>query len=160
MLAATLSVVAVMSMSTASAAIPISGGGGPPATGSCAKPKLFGVLVPWYEYLQVGSDSSGLCKIQFPSNPGAANEGNSGVLGAHSAFFLIALAVVDDMVRVAALIAVGYIIYAGVQYMTSGGSPEGTKKAQNTIINALIGLTLAIFATSIVTLVGHKLMNS
>jgi len=79
------------------------------------------------------------------------------VLGAHSAFFLIVLAVAEDLIRVAALVAVGYIMYGGIQYMTSGGSPDATKKAQNTIINSLIGLVIAILATSIVSFIGHQL---
>ncbi len=154
---ASLGVSLVMSTSITWAQVPNPGlTGSSPTTPSCSKPRLFGVLVPWYEYLDVASDSNDLCKVNFPSNPGAANE-NGGVLGAHSAFFLIVLAVAEDLIRIAALTAVGYIIYGGIQYMLSGGSPDATKKAQNTIINSLIGLTVAILATSIVSLVGHKL---
>jgi hypothetical protein len=152
----TLGISLVMFTSAAWAAVPNPGpSGSPPSAPSCSKPRLFGVLVPWYEYLDISSDSDGLCKVNFPSDPGVG--GKNGVLGAHSAFFLIVLAVGEDLVRIAALVAVGYILYGGTLYMTSGGSPDATKKAQNTVINSLIGLTIAILATSIVSLIGHKL---
>jgi len=70
---------------------------------------------------------------------------------------LIGLAILDDLIRVAALVAVGYVIYAGFQYMTSGGSPDKTKKAQNSIIDALVGLGIAVLAASIVAFIGNQL---
>jgi hypothetical protein len=76
--------------------------------------------------------------------------GQSGIL-------LIGLAVLDDLLRVATLVAVGYVIYGGFLYMTSQGSPDGTKRAQGTIINALVGLVIAILAASIVSFIGNKL---
>lgn len=117
--------------------------------GSCGKPTFLG-LIPWYQYLPVGADKygQGTCAINLDPN---------GLLGAHSALLLIGLAVIDDLLRVAALVAVGYVIYGGIQYMTSGGSPDKTKSAQNTIIDALVGLVLAILAASIVAFVGDQL---
>jgi hypothetical protein len=74
-----------------------------------------------------------------------------------SALLLIGLAILDDLLRIAALVAVGYVIYGGFNYMTSNGSSDGTKRAQQTIINALIGLGLAITAASVVAFIGNKL---
>lgn len=74
-----------------------------------------------------------------------------------SALLLIGLAILDDLIRIAALVAVGYVIYGGFLYMTSQGSPDGTKRAQGTIINALVGLVIAILAASIVSFIGNKL---
>jgi hypothetical protein len=70
---------------------------------------------------------------------------------------LIGLAILDDLIRIAALVAVGYVIYGGIQYVTSQGSPDATGKAQQTIINALIGVVLATLAASIVNLIGTRL---
>jgi hypothetical protein len=53
-------------------------------------------------------------------------------------------------------VAVGYVIYGGIQYVTSQGSPDATKKAQQTIINALIGVVLAVLAASIVAFIGNR----
>lgn len=105
-------------------------------------------LIPWYEYLPTGTGPTGGCVIKL--NP-------DGLLGAHSPFLLIGLAVIDDLLRIAALVAVGYVMYGGILYMTSGGSPDGTKRAQNTIINALIGVVIAIIAASVVAFIGSQL---
>lgn len=67
---------------------------------------------------------------------------------------LIGLALVDIGLRVAALVAIGYIIYGGVQFVLAQGEADKTKKARQTIINALIGLVIALFATAIVAFVG------
>jgi hypothetical protein len=121
------------------------------AGAACSDKPTFLGLEPWYQYLGMQTDASGSCStIAFPST-------STGALGANSPFLLIGLAVVDDLIRVAALVAVGYVIYGGIQYMTSGGSPDSTKKAQGTIINALVGLVIAILAASIVAFIGNRL---
>lgn len=42
------------------------------------------------------------------------------------------------------------IIWAGIQYMTSEGEPEKTKKAQATITYTIIGLIIATAAATII----------
>lgn len=116
-----------------------------------SKPTFLG-LVPWYQYLTVQDDGQGGCKITNFNGGDPAS-----TLGGHSPFLLIALAIVDDLLRVATLIAVGYVIYGGFRYMTSNGSPDGTKNAQNTIIDAIAGLVIAIVATSVVSFLGSRL---
>ena len=49
-----------------------------------------------------------------------------------------------------AAVAVIIIIVAGIQYMTSQGEPEKTKKAQATITYAVIGLVIASAAAAII----------
>lgn len=122
------------------------------ASGGCSEPTFLG-LTPWYAYLPYGPNSeNGVCAINI--TPGTS------FLGANSPILLVALAIVDDLLRIAALAAVGYVIYGGIQYITSGGSPDSTKRAQSTIINALIGLVLAILAASIVAFIGGQLGKS
>jgi hypothetical protein len=119
------------------------------AAAACPKPKLLGVFVPWYQYLKVGKDSTGSCGIKsFNLLPGG---------GQSSDVPLILLAIVDDMVRLAGLVAVIFVIMGGVQYATSQGNPDATAKAQSTIINALIGLAIAIIAVAFVTFLGNAL---
>jgi hypothetical protein len=45
------------------------------------------------------------------------------------------------------------IVLSGMRYITSAGDPEKMKKAKDSIIYALVGLTVAIVAESIVGLV-------
>jgi TRAP-type C4-dicarboxylate transport system permease small subunit len=65
-------------------------------------------------------------------------------------------AVIEILLRVAALIAVGIVIYAGIQYTTSQGNPEQTSRALNTIIYAAIGLALCILSAVIVTFIARS----
>lgn len=112
--------------------------------GACSS-DFFG-LKPWHHYLK--KDSS--CNIV---NFNVLPEAGTGT----SDFVLIALVIVDDLLRIAGLVAIGYIIYGGILYVTSQGSPDQTGKAQNTILNALIGLVLAIVATAFVSFIGNRL---
>lgn len=117
-----------------------------PVAAACAKPTFFG-LKPWYQYLTLSRDPvTNKCEII-----------NFTPLGGHSSILLIALAVIDDLIRLAALVAVGYVIYGGFTYMTSQGSPDMTKKGQQTVINALIGLATAIIASAVVGFIGNRL---
>jgi hypothetical protein len=119
----------------------------------CSKPTFLG-LIPWYQYLQLSSDAAGHCAVT-DFNPGGTSQ--RFVLGSHSSFLLIALALLDDVLRIAAFVSVGYVIYGGITYITSQGSPDQTKKAQSTIINALIGLAIALLSASVVAFIGNKL---
>ncbi len=129
------------------ASVPIDGGSGAPGipagTVSCKEQSFFG-LKPWYSYLQ----TDGQCNpIKFNVlKPNGTSD-----------FGLVALALIDDLLRIAGLVAVGYIIYGGILYVTSQGSPDQTSKAQSTIQNALIGLVIAIVAVAFVSFLGNKL---
>ncbi|MCA9346700.1 hypothetical protein KC960_04375 [Candidatus Saccharibacteria bacterium] len=71
-------------------------------------------------------------------------------------FWLIALAVIEILLRVASILAVGMLIYGGVSYVISEGNPEKTKKAQSTIINAIVGLAISIVAASVIGFVARS----
>lgn len=97
---------------------------------------------PWYHYLEMDSQ----CNIE-----------NFELLGSKSDIPLILLAVIDDLLRLAGLVAVFFIIYGGIMYATSQGSADQTSKAQSTIINALAGLAVAIIAVVFVSFLGNRL---
>lgn len=124
------------------------------ATNPCSKSFLG--LETWFHYLPASvfdlgdSKSATYCSI---TGKGFTDH----ILGGNSYFLLIGLAILDDLIRIAGLVAVGYVIYGGIQYVTSQGSPDATSKAQQTIINALIGVAVAILAASIVGFIGSKL---
>lgn len=110
---------------------------------SCAKGGFLG-LIPWYQYLQVDNATS--CNIV-----------NFQLLGSHSSIILILLAVVDDLLRLAGIVAVGYVIYGGFKYLTSQGAPDAIASAQKTILNALIGLALTIISVGLIGFLGSRL---
>ncbi|HZM63706.1 MAG TPA: hypothetical protein VFB59_01085 [Candidatus Saccharimonadales bacterium] len=71
---------------------------------------------------------------------------------------LILLSLLDIALRLAGIVAVGFVVYGGIQLVTSQGDPEGIKRGRQTIINALIGLVISLFATVLVAFVGTSLI--
>ena len=67
--------------------------------------------------------------------------------------WLIIAAVIEMLLRIAGLGAVVMLIFGGIKYTTSMGSPESVTSAKNTITYALIGLVLAISAAFLVTFI-------
>jgi len=110
------------------------------------KPGVGGQLLgfpQWYKYLQ-GEIVAGKCTPIF-NFPGDINK--------------VVLAVIEILLRLAALIAVGYVIYGGYRFILSQGEPDQTNAARATIINALIGLAIAIMATVIITFVFNSVAH-
>jgi hypothetical protein len=78
------------------------------------------------------------------------------VLDHLSYIWLIVAAVIEILLRVAAIVAVLFVIYGSISLITSQGKSDSTAKARDTIINALIGLAIAIMsAVSISFIAGH-----
>lgn len=113
---------------------------------ACAKPRFFG-LIPWYEYLKPDGPNCDILSFQIlPSGDKVKSD-----------IPLVLLAVVDDLLRLAGLITVGFVIYGAIQYILSQGNPDATARAQSTILNALIGLVIALVAVVGVNFVGKVL---
>ena len=107
-------------------------------------------LPTWYQYVPGTVDESGKCRPDL-SGPDGKVELMS--------FLPVLLALIEILLRIAGMAAVIYVIYGGFQYLTSQGNPEGTTKARHTIINALIGLVLAILSVGIVAFIGKVLIT-
>lgn len=115
------------------------------ASAACTKNSFFG-FPHWYQYLdvqQVDINGTKTCQVVNFKFPGDLT--------------LVVLAILDIMLRIAGIVAVGFVIYGAIQYITSQGEPDGIKKAQNTITNALIGMVIAITATAAVAFIGNSL---
>lgn len=120
------------------------------AHAACSNEGSFLGLPTWYQYLERSDDASGGCEITGPNN-------TDGKLNWALAASYVALAVVEILLRIASLVAVGYVIYGGIKYIMSQGDPEKAKTARQTIISALIGLVVAIAAAAIVRFLGNRL---
>ncbi|HVC36210.1 MAG TPA: hypothetical protein VNE40_02080 [Candidatus Dormibacteraeota bacterium] len=93
-------------------------------------------LPKWYKYLQGTTDPiSGACSPQ---------------LSRLSDIWLIVAAVIELLLRVAAIAAVAFVIVGGIKYTISQGEPDKTAQAKGTIINAVIGLAIAVVAAATV----------
>ncbi|HEX5395336.1 MAG TPA: hypothetical protein VFW52_03245 [Candidatus Saccharimonadales bacterium] len=71
--------------------------------------------------------------------------------------WLVAVAIVEALLRIAGFVAVIAIIASGVRYMFSGGNPEKAASARRGIINSFIGLAIALVAAGFVAFLGNKL---
>jgi hypothetical protein len=117
------------------------------ATDTCDKSGDFFGLRPWYHYLP-SSDFSGCDLNNFTFLPSSTQA---------SDVPLVMLAVIDDLLRIAGIVAVSFVVVGAVRYITSQGNPEQTAQAQSTVINALIGTAIAVAAATFVGFVGSQL---
>lgn len=133
------------------------------AADNCDKSGFFG-LEPWYHFMpdseigvgKIGATPVDKCGIKcfniFPqSQPNECGETDSDVPG-------VILAIIDDLLRIAALAAVAFIIMGAFQFVGSRGNSERTAAAQSTIINALTGLAVALVAVALVSFLGSQLL--
>lgn len=112
---------------------------------SCQVRNFFG-FPPWYKYLDF--DEANDCAVQSVRyTDGTIN------IGATAGRVLLALT--EILLRVAGVVAVGFVIYGGVSYTISQGVPEKTVASRNILLNGLIGLVIASLAVVIVNLVGN-----
>jgi Type IV secretion system pilin len=115
------------------------------ASAQCQKNSFFG-LPTWYKYLDVVYDStSESCVI--------TNKGDDAV----SVGFLIGLAVFEILLAIAGLLAVVFVTYGGYKFIIAQGEPDKIAGARKTILNALIGLVIAVLASQIVAFIARIL---
>jgi len=57
---------------------------------------------------------------------------------------------IDKLLFVAGAAAVIYLVWAGIQYISSAGNPEKVKMARSALINAIIGIAIIGGAYSII----------
>lgn len=116
-------------------------------SGQCSNSFLF--LTPWYQYLTLRPYPD--CSVYFPNGNGLITASN------WNEIWLIGIALLDDLLKIAGAAAVVFIIYGGFRYLTSQGNPENTKAAWGTIFNALIGLIIAGVSITAVNYLGNQL---
>lgn len=114
--------------------------GGPLPTGTtqvnaaCKQGNFLGIFPPWYKYLDFNQDCT--IKLDLGSNP--------------QQFWLVAFGIIDILLRAGGLVAVIMVVVGGVRLATSQGEPDKVKGARNTIINALIGVSITVLASALV----------
>lgn len=119
---------------------------------NCGDTRYFFGIPSWDQYLPKEVEDFGnqeVCQVQV-------NFVQNGALNLDT-FILVGLGVFDILLRVGALVAVGFIVYGGIRYILSQGEPDKAKQALGTIINALIGLGITVTATVIVSFIGNSI---
>lgn len=112
---------------------------------SCDTGKTFLGIPTWYKYLKLEDDGEGGCLVVIGKKGSQVTD-----------YWLIGLGIVDILLRLAGMVAVGFIIYGGFLYMISQGEPDKTKAAKDTILNALIGMVIVLIAIGVVGFIGKQ----
>ena len=119
-------------------------------------------LVPWYQYIEPefhakndAVDAGSACDVKCFNFFAQKAKNNCGI--AHSDIPYVLLAIVEDLLRIAGMVAVAFVIVGAIKYITSQGNPESAANAQSTLINALVGLAIAIVAVAFVSFIGNKI---
>lgn len=109
---------------------------------TCDSPKnsFFG-LPTWYKYLPAET-VQGQCSVAITN----INQ-----------VWLIVAAIIELLLRLAAVAAVVMIVYGGVMFIMSEGQPDKTKKALATVINACVGLAIAVVSAAAITFVAGRI---
>ncbi|UTX51361.1 hypothetical protein KI440_00110 [Candidatus Saccharibacteria bacterium TM7i] len=110
----------------------------PTASAACTD-RLLGVPT-WYRGLTTGAD----CTVEMPS-------GGSDEIGGF--VWKLALNIIEMVLVVVVYIAVGFILYGGFLFISGGGNPGTVEKARKSILNAVIGLVIAMAAIAIVNFI-------
>lgn len=117
----------------------------PPQVASAACDDRVLGIPPWYRGLTVDNGSGG-CDMAKPSVDGSGD-------GLAKMIWKIVLNVVEMGLVIVVYLAVGFVIYGGVQFIAGGGNASIVEKARKTIFNALIGLAIALSSIAIVNMI-------
>ena len=108
------------------------------AFAACNKPKFFG-LSPWYQHLEL--DESANCAVA------QSNFADDQMI---ATVWKIILTILSDLFFVAGVLAVVYLIYTGIIFITSAGDPGAVTKAKRALVGTLTGLVIVLLAQVVV----------
>ena len=99
-------------------------------------------IPPWYRGLTEGED----CTLKSPDD-------------LSSFIWTIVLNVIEMALVATAYIAAGFIMYGGFIWLTGGSQPAQVAKGRKTILNAVIGLVIAMGAIALNNLIFSNLVK-
>lgn len=82
-----------------------------------------------------------------------------GTTGGTTDVYVIAGKIINVVLGFLGIVLLGYLLYAGFLWMTSGGETEKAEQARTMITNAIIGLVIIVAAFAISTFVLSSLVN-
>lgn len=100
-----------------------------------------------------------LCDLPTPpADPtGAARQNTNNAIQVIGAFAYLISNIIGIIAAVAGLIFIFQIIIGGFNWLTSSGDKARLEKAQNTLLNAIIGLTIVLASYALISLIGNIL---
>jgi type IV secretion system pilin len=111
-----------------------------------ARPNFFS-FPTWYKYLPKRNPEVGIVNDQKICSPHISNIND---------FWLVGLAVVEILLRIGVIAAIIFVMLGGMKYVNSRGNADKTESAKKTIVDALIGLVIAVAATAVVSFIGTR----
>lgn len=100
-------------------------------------------IPPWYRGL-TKTDSTGDCAIMSPTDVSSDKKNALSIF-----IWKIVLNIIEMALILAGWIALGFILYGGFLFITSGGNASQAEKARKSIFNAVIGLVISMGAIAI-----------
>ncbi|MCL5407153.1 MAG: pilin [Patescibacteria group bacterium] len=91
--------------------------------------------------------------------PSLPNLGNFVVSPSGNSISAIITRVLGFVLLIAGAIAVIYLIYGGLLYITAGGDAEKATKGRTALVNAIIGIVIIALAYVIVGWVGNIILH-
>lgn len=113
---------------------------------SLDKKAAFVGIPPWWKYIKEGErDALGTCQpaLNLENRPYEA--------------WSIGLAILDMMLVLAGILAVIFIIIAGINFIVSQGNPDEARKARMRMVNALVGVAIVFVAIAFVNFIGNQI---
>jgi uncharacterized protein YqgC (DUF456 family) len=119
---------------------------------------VFGLLLSFGVVLSPALASAQISELRCGANSAATGSGSNGkdcpaAPKNQPSLHDIIVAIINIVSSLVAAVSVIMIIIGGFRYVTSGGDSNRVGTAKSTIINAIIGLMIAVFAQVIVKFV-------
>ena len=112
----------------------------------CERPILG--IHPWFRGLVEYDSASKTCNIVSPGQ-----DLNGKPLELEGFVWRIALNIIEIALSFVGIIAFFFMLYGGFQFLTGGNNASQVESARKTILNAAIGVVIAIGAVAIVNLI-------
>lgn len=113
-------------------------------------------LKPWYDGLIKATDCT-IKDIVDEKSIGSTTGSTNDKITLDAFIFTVILNIVDDLFQVVGYITTGFIMFGGFIMLTANGSPEKVAKGRQTILNAVIGLVIALAAIAIVNMIKNTI---
>ena len=112
------------------------------SSAACSDGKIM-TLKPWYDGLLDGD-----CNVKSPGD-NTYSQANF--------IWKIVLNIIEDLLQVVGYATTGYIMYGGFLIMTSNGSSDKVAHGRKTIMNAAIGLVVALSSVAVVSFISSNI---
>lgn len=74
-------------------------------------------------------------------------------------FWIVVMNFIEVLLQIVAYVSAGYIIWGGFKYMKSEGDPGKISEAKAAILNAVIGLVIALSSVALVAFVQGRIIG-